>query len=156
MNSCFSHPQKNISSIYPTVIERCSISPLLGQCTTNQFITSCIWIVLIYASAAALSLHLVDKGSWHAPRPSWISNDVRWILFPSKRDPESSKTPSMITARQTATPQKVTRDEKRLRYYLKLVKKHNVFQYGAEQFSEPELETARDHSSFKVWHTRFT
>lgn len=56
--------------------------------------------------AAALSLHLVDKGSWRASRPGWISNNFRWSLFLSKRGPESSKAPSMITARPTAVPQK--------------------------------------------------
>lgn len=48
----------------------------------------------------------------------------------------------MITARPTTGPQKVTRDEKRLRYYLKSVEKHNVFHHGAKQFSEPEVQTA--------------
>lgn len=76
--------------------------------------------------------------------------------FPSKRGPESSTTPSMITARPTASPQKVTWDEKRLHYYLKSAGKDNVFHHGAKQFSEPEVEAAWAHSSFREWPTRFT
>lgn len=55
----------------------------------------------------------------------------------------------MITGRPSAKPQKPTRDEKRLSYYLKSVEKHifyPLFHHGANQFCEMEMETAWDYS----------
>jgi len=56
-----------------------------------------------------------------------------------KRGPESSKTPSMIIARQTAGSYIVTRDEKRLRYYME---KYNVFHDVEKQSCKLEVEIA--------------
>ena len=61
--------------------------------------------------AAALSLQLVDKGSWHAPRPGRRNiKRLQMEPVPSERGPESSK-PSIIIARPTTVPPIVTRDE---------------------------------------------